>query len=362
MAHSSYNILSCDGGGMRGLTTALLIKHLDDELGILKEVDLFTGTSTGGIISVLLASGLSIDDVVKIYRDDGKRIFTPYTPSLLSSLIDIPKSLLETLFGEKIPFIFRTMYDSKGLEKVLKGTRFLSSNPTLKELEHKVAVTTFQLCDPDSKKWQTTVLHNLEGANVSERTKKIHEVHAIDAVLSTSAAPFYFPPHFIEGFGYCVDGGVFANNPCMATIAVMNLHEITPLANIKVLSIGTGDKKNEGIPDDQVKNPLKWGMLKWTNPFSKGQIPPIPLFELLLDGGTEAATRISEILLGEKRFCRADATLIGDVALDSCSKDKMEVMEKSVKEYIKPPKAKEGEKPSEWELTKKWVKTYWLQN
>jgi hypothetical protein len=348
MADSNYNILSCDGGGMRGFSTALLIKKLDDELGILQKVDLFAGTSTGGIIAVLLASGLDMKSVVEIYIKQGKRIFTPYSPSLISTLLNIPRNLFETFIGEKLPHLSQVMYDSNGLKQVLRETPFLSNNPTLRELKRKVVVTTFQLYDPDSQRWRTAALHNLGDPNTaSARTKRTHEIPAIDAVLSTSAAPFYFPPHFVEGFGYCVDGGVFANNPCMAAVATMDRYKIAPLKNVKILSIGTGDNQ-EGIPDEQVKNPLTWGMLKWTNPLSKKSVPPIPLFEVLLDGGTEQATRVSNILLGEERFCRADATLIESVALDDYAKIK--VMEKSVEKYAE---------TQEWQKIKEWIKTHW---
>lgn len=350
MTDTNYKILSCDGGGMRGLTTALLIKRLDEELGILQKVNLFAGTSTGGIIAVLLASGLDIKTIVEIYKNQGEQIFTPYSPSLISSLFDIPRGLFERFVGERIPHLFRVMYDSKGLEKVLRKTPFLSNNPTLQELQRKVLVTTFQLYGEDSQIWRPITLHNIDGSNVDARTKQIHEIPAVDAVLSTSAAPLYFPPHLIKGLGYCVDGGVFANNPCVAAITVLDQHQITPLKNVKVLSIGTGNKSNEGVPEELLKKEgaLKWGIFKWTHVTPQKQIPPVPIFELMLDGGTEATTRVSQILLGPERFQRANVPLIDNVPLDGCNK--IGVMEASVDKYIETP---------EWQQVKDWIKTYW---
>ena len=55
----NYLILSCDGGGMRGILTALIIKELNDKVPFLDRVNLFAGTSTGAMIALGLANGMS---------------------------------------------------------------------------------------------------------------------------------------------------------------------------------------------------------------------------------------------------------------------------------------------------------------
>ena len=48
-------ILSLDGGGLRGLITARILQRLNDDpkiKGWLDDVDLFAGTSTGGILAL----------------------------------------------------------------------------------------------------------------------------------------------------------------------------------------------------------------------------------------------------------------------------------------------------------------------
>ena len=72
-----FFILSCDGGGIRGLLTALLIKKLDAEFQLLKHVDLFAGTSSGGIISLGLAAGMPISKIIELFQRNAKRIFEP---------------------------------------------------------------------------------------------------------------------------------------------------------------------------------------------------------------------------------------------------------------------------------------------
>ena len=47
-----------DGGGIRGLITAILLERLEQARpGFLSMIDLFAGTSTGGLLALGLASG-----------------------------------------------------------------------------------------------------------------------------------------------------------------------------------------------------------------------------------------------------------------------------------------------------------------
>ena len=60
---AKYRILSIDGGGVRGLLVTVLLQQLDGRLpGWRDQVDLLAGTSTGGIIALGLAKGLTPTD------------------------------------------------------------------------------------------------------------------------------------------------------------------------------------------------------------------------------------------------------------------------------------------------------------
>src|ERR1700677_1623916 len=78
MANKRFIMLSCDGGGVRGLITAKLLQTLDP--AFLQSVSLFAGTSTGSIIALGLAAGVPIDQIVAIYRSMSNchAIFPPY--------------------------------------------------------------------------------------------------------------------------------------------------------------------------------------------------------------------------------------------------------------------------------------------
>ena len=58
-----YRILSLDGGGIRGLITAMLLIRLSREKGLegwLERADLLAGTSTGALIALCLTKGLGL--------------------------------------------------------------------------------------------------------------------------------------------------------------------------------------------------------------------------------------------------------------------------------------------------------------
>ena len=81
MGEASYKILACDGGGIFGVITAKLLQSLDRS--VLDNIDLFAGTSTGSIIALGLASGVSIDTIFDLYSSEQacSQIFQPYLPS-----------------------------------------------------------------------------------------------------------------------------------------------------------------------------------------------------------------------------------------------------------------------------------------
>ena len=81
MTEATYKILACDGGGIFGVITAKLLQSLDRS--VLDNIDLFAGNSTGSIIALGLASGVSIDTIFDLYSSEQacSQIFRPYLPS-----------------------------------------------------------------------------------------------------------------------------------------------------------------------------------------------------------------------------------------------------------------------------------------
>ena len=73
---SPFRIVSLDGGGIRGVLTAALLERLDiEQPGFLAQVDLYAGTSTGGILALALASGLTPTEARNLYERLGAKVF-----------------------------------------------------------------------------------------------------------------------------------------------------------------------------------------------------------------------------------------------------------------------------------------------
>ena len=71
------NILSLDGGGILGLATASFLAECERHFksSFHDRFDLFCGTSTGAIIALGLASGMSAAEIVELYKKLGVEVF-----------------------------------------------------------------------------------------------------------------------------------------------------------------------------------------------------------------------------------------------------------------------------------------------
>jgi patatin-like phospholipase/acyl hydrolase len=227
----SYNILSIDGGGVRGVVAARLLQRLENECpGLMSKFDLYAGTSTGALASLSFAAGLSVDDVFDLYRARVKEIF-------------------KQSFWRKLNFnIFISKYDNKGLSKAIRN---VFGETRLSDLPRKVVIPTFDLdgFTSEHRVYKPTFYTNLLGSI------SCNELVA-DIAIASSSAPTYFP-----SFNGYIDGGIAANSPSVSAIAQAlnkDTHPIPKLTDINLLSIGTGKI------DYYVKGKrLDWGILQW---------------------------------------------------------------------------------------------------
>ena len=74
---SRFQILSLDGGGIKGLFSAAVLAAVEEDLGInvIDHFDLIAGTSTGGIIALGLGLGMRPREIVQFYVWRGPKIF-----------------------------------------------------------------------------------------------------------------------------------------------------------------------------------------------------------------------------------------------------------------------------------------------
>jgi patatin-like phospholipase/acyl hydrolase len=260
-----FRILSLDGGGIRGVITAILLQRLTEQPGLapwLDSVDLIAGTSTGGLIALGLAHGLSLTEIRTLYEKKGNTIFDD---SWLDDLLD-----LGAIIGSE--------YDNTALGAELKRQ---FGNTRLGGLRKHVLITSFDLDnqskDPSARRWKPKLFHNFPGQG-TDRALLAYKVG-----LYTSAAPTYFP--VVDGY---VDGGVYANNPSMCALAqaldgryqgAESLDEIVMLS----LNGGTALTYIEG-------QNLDWGQAQWVK----------PLIGLMLDGVSGIADYQCSQILSER--------------------------------------------------------------
>ena len=261
---ATYRILSLDGGGIRGLLTVVLLQRISAALGSdswLMKTDLAAGTSTGGLIALGVAKGLSLAELRSLYEDDGDEIFDD---SWFDNITDIGK-----LAGAE--------YDGGNLQRILKAK--LGETTRLQDLGKRVLIPTFDLdnedANPRKRRWKPKLFHNFPG-NDTDGAELAYKVG-----MRTTAAPTYFPSY--EGY---VDGGVFANNPAMCALA-QSQNRAWPdrpdLDEVVMLSIGTGDSLVyiQGQTND-------WGYAQWSK----------PMIEVMFGGVSDIARYQCEQLMG----------------------------------------------------------------
>lgn len=279
-----YRILSLDGGGVRGLFSAVILRRLQEEVpGWLEQVDLIAGTSTGGILALGLAHGLSPLALSNLYYEESPYIFDD---SVLDDVADM---------GRLIGADYNTEPLADVLRRVIGHTR-------LAELQKKVLIAAFDL-DNDAeeeseRQWKPKFFHNFPGSD-SDGHRLAYKV-----ALYTSAAPTYFPS--VDGY---IDGGVVANNPSLAALAQTQDRraELSPrpaLHEIALFSLGTGASRHyvEGEKHD-------WGYAQWAQ----------PLVNIIL-GGTMGVTDYQCRQLLNNRYHRYCPLLPQAIDLDDWQK------------------------------------------
>ena len=322
----AFRLLSCDGGGVRGYISSKLIQALNTATNgkLLDNVQGFAGTSTGGLISIALANNVPIDTVVGIYENDAAKIFTKN--GWFSA--EERQAVLEAhLSGEQpmpeSPGIWGSAYKATGLVEILSP--YLKQT-TFGEVKPLLAVNTAQLWDTGETPAQWTP-QTLNNQNIGG---KFNDVKLLDGALATSAAPAYFPPHNIDGFGYFADGGTFANNPVLngIEVAVASGHA-KHLQDVEVISIGTGVSP-EGIPPKAISEPLDWGATYWMRPFKRSGAPAMALLNMTLDLASQNLGKITDNLLSNC-IVRINPLLSAPVALDEYTKKDYEIMDEAIK-------------------------------
>lgn len=295
----TIKVLSIDGGGIRGIIPAMILAKIEEMTSkpICELFDLIAGTSTGGILSLMLTvpskenngkPAYTANDLIKLYTENGKKIFSS---NIFHKIIS-----MDGISEEKYP--------AAGIESVLKE---YFGEVKLSEALTNIIVPAYELTLREPFFFKS--VH-------AKDTSKVNKDFCMWQVArATSAAPTYFEPCKLEigqkdGADYyaLIDGGVFANNPGMCAYAESRvLYKDTP--DILMLSLGTGEL-NRCIPYNEAKD---WGLMKWAK----------PILSTVFSGVSETVDFQLGQILTDNRYYRMQASLaqLGSDAMDDASQE-----------------------------------------
>ncbi|XP_064478595.1 85/88 kDa calcium-independent phospholipase A2-like [Ornithodoros turicata] len=221
----SGRVLCLDGGGIRGLILTRVLMCLETVLGcaIMDCFDWVAGTSTGGILALMLALGKTPQKCLQRYFALKDRVFIGIRP-----------------------------YDTDALEEFLR--REMGENTVMTDIERPKLIVTALMADRHPAK-----LHLFRNYTSPKRMLGLEEdnseipapapPHPCEqpvwaAARASGAAPTYFRP-----FGRFLDGGLIANNPTLDTMREITAYNKALKATGQedrvepmqvVVSVGTG--------------------------------------------------------------------------------------------------------------------------
>ncbi|MFN9629255.1 MAG: patatin-like phospholipase family protein [Cyanobacteriota bacterium] len=245
-------ILSCDGGGIRGLISLGILSRIEADLRqSLQQPDLvlgdyfdfISGTSTGGIIATCLSCGMSIGQVYNFYVANGSNMFQRAKWYL---------QLHEKYDAEPLADLLRKIFNCQ-----LNGPDYI----------YNAADPVVQLGDPHLKGLLMLMMRNHTTDSpwpvCNNPLAKYNHLNNPDCnlklplwrlVRASTAAPTFFPPEIVtfaegtpEEYRFIfVDGGVTTyNNPAymafqMATADPYHINWKTGVDQLLIVSVGTG--------------------------------------------------------------------------------------------------------------------------
>ncbi|XP_045762444.1 calcium-independent phospholipase A2-gamma-like [Maniola jurtina] len=309
------NILSIDGGGIRGIIAIEILRHLERLTGrsVQDMFDYIIGVSTGAIIAAVIASGAgNLDTANHMYHTLSKQMFGN------TSLIGGTSRLVWT----------HSYYDTDAWEKLLQENL---QDCTLTECNrHNTPKMALVSCVVNSGSRLAPFLFRTYecGFRVrsvfagSSRAKLWH------AVRASAAAPTYFTEFRLQGLLH-QDGGIMVNNP-----TGVGLHEAKLLfgadtiKNGTVISVGTGRALNKHL-DYQL---MSKGLAKespgtsWKDKFNK-----------ILDSATdtEGVHLVMNDLLPPGNYYRFNPPLMEECAMDEINPQKLQNMITDTMAYIR---------------------------
>ena len=319
------HVLSIDGGGVRGIVAAIVLDALDGEFRAVGKdcavsdcFDLIAGTSSGAIIAAGLslpstdgAKGPTPAALRTFFEENARKIFRP------RPFCNVP------VIG-RLPQLFGPLHDPAPFTELL-SSQF--GDMVFASARRNIMIPAYSIDPRDIVLFRGGPVY--EGREEGER---FGMVRVRDAILGSSAAPTFFPPHLVqsskgETTWTLVDGGVFLNDPAMA--AATEAMRLFPGDEIHVVSLGTG-RQTRNYPYRKARN---WGFSEWISPTGRFRTP---LISAIQDGQARAVNRQLKYLLGENYY-RFDYRLEkgrGSDKLDDASKGNLKRLTKGALDMV----------------------------
>jgi patatin-like phospholipase/acyl hydrolase len=346
---TQIKILSCDGGGIRGLLTAIILETLEKEIqqinptsSLHKCFDVFAGTSTGSIIACGLARGMSATQIRRFYETKGDIIFPKMNLAFWAG------ELLERM---KKGHFSQPLYEAKGLESVLRLPDVFPDDLLFGALPKEVLVVSYDT-------------YNRKAIVFKSAGRKSAKVPVWQVCRASAAAPAAYPgfllkePQFLAAHKSggnvegdlerlipddglpLIDGGVLANNPTLCAVAEQfsrysqesgPKQENATYPNLLVASFGTGQSGRRITPRD-VKN---WGVLAWAD-----LVKSIPLYQVCADGSADSIDFIASSLLGD-RYQRYQPVYTEPVSAFQADPETLDKLYKTAQTYLNNPSSQQ---------------------
>lgn len=290
-------ILSIDGGGVRAIVAAIVLDALQGEFKAIGKTcaigdcfDLIAGASSGSFIAAALClprpdggPGPTPAEMRRFFEETSRRVF----PS--KWFCNIP------ILG-RLPQLFGPLHDARRLDAVLQEQ---FGDVVFASARRNLLIPAYSI-DPRD----IVLFRGGPGYRDMEECKRFGMIRARDAMMASSAAPTFFPPHRVttpdgKESWTAIDGAVYLNDPAMTAVAEAS--RLFPGDDIHVISLGTG-RQTRNYPFEQAKG---WGFSEWISPAGRFRTP---LISAIQDGQARAVNRQLFYLLKDK-YVRFDYRL-----------------------------------------------------
>ncbi len=281
-----FRILCLDGGGIRGLYSAQILKRMkkDCNIDFYNDFDLIVGTSTGSILAGSIVKQIDIEKVIALYVNEGKNIFKKRWLSRIG--------------------LFASKYNPNPLKEQLKA---IFENTTLGDIEKPLLINATDIGNSTQFVFKTTFNGQQDSNGNTKELVRDKEILLSDAILASSSAPIFFPPHKIGNF-LLADGGLWANSPVLVALAeAKKIFKMEP-NDVIIVSIGTGVEEN-----DYHINTKWWGFLTgWKRE---------KLISMILNLQTKTNNSLLQFLMPKENILRLTYTSDKALPLDDVSQN-----------------------------------------